>query len=363
MADTTITRRGFLRGILAAAAASAFPNVAFARGTLQIQYISYEHPLTHKKELVLRVPVRKGVSYALLSSLYTGTESHAGELQIYNKNIKLIYDRDHPHFVVVPQRLLTAVVKRIFDENSWAHFEIDEQGEETGIGTLSDIADTFMVSSIPMQERITVLLILNDDINPISKTVYPGQRILVPESLVNKTDLIDDTKDVAEKETPKQKVLPQKPKPQGAKQNPYRVDVSYIRKRLRARDLFGARRTRSGGRGVYSISRHKGIDLVSPIGTDLFPIEAGTVTEAGKSKNWRNGNIVRYVTNSGLEVTYCHLSKVRVRNGQRITLATHVGDVGITGNANANNPHVHVQVKKNGTVTDPKQYVVIDTPD
>ncbi len=362
MADE-ISRRGFLGGLFAAAAVAAFPNVAYARGTLQIQYISYENPITHKKELVLKVPVRRGVSYALLSSLYTGTESHAKELQLYNKNMKLIHDRAHPHFAVIPQRLLIASVKRIFDENHWAHFEIDEQGEETGINTLWDIATGFMNTSVSLGERINILLILNDEIDPIKATVFPGQRILVPESMVDKTDLIDESKEVAEKEKPKEKAVPQKPKPAGGKQNPYRVDIHYITQHLRPRDLFGARRVRTGGRGTYRISRHKGIDLVSPIGTDLFPIEAATVVFAGKSPNKRNGNIVKYITSSGLELTYCHLARVLVKNAQKITLMTHVGDVGITGNANANNPHVHVQLKKGGNVIDPKPYVVVDTPD
>jgi murein DD-endopeptidase MepM/ murein hydrolase activator NlpD len=350
--ESRISRRGFLGGLLGFAAATAFPNIASARSSLKIQYTAY------KKELALKIPVRKGASYALIARLYTGDESNTRAIQVFNDNKSL----REGGIMYIPQRLLKASVKKILDENKFLSFEIDEQGDEKGINTLWDVAQEFMNDRFDVNEKINILLILNDEINPTSGIVFEGQNILVPVSLVEQKKIIDDDKDVPEKvppvEKPKPKVIVAKT---GVSQNPYRVDISYITKRLRSRDLWNAGRIRSSGR-KYRITKHKGLDLVSPIGTKLYAIANSTILRAGKDRTrWRNGNIVSYQTDNGLIVTYIHLSKVKVKVGQKVDLNDVLGNVGITGNASKKNPHVHIQVKYNGKIVDPRPYVVVDT--
>ena len=65
------------------------------------------------------------------------------------------------------------------DENRFVAFEIDEQGDENGINTLWDIATEFMNDNLDITEKINILLILNDEINPIDGIVYEGRDILV----------------------------------------------------------------------------------------------------------------------------------------------------------------------------------------
>ena len=52
---------------------------------------------------------------------------------------------------------------------------------------------------------------------------------------------------------------------------------------MKNRDKYGASRLRSSRRG-YKAAIHKGLDIVAPIGTSLYPIKSGIVLVAGKGK-------------------------------------------------------------------------------
>src|SRR3989344_2591811 len=144
-----------------------------------------------------------------------------------------------------------------------------------------------------------------------------------------------------------------------------KLNIKEIKNKLRAKDKFGARRVRGSGKKSWK-SKHQGIDLVAPIGTELFPIENGMVIFAAKDKKrWRNGNRVSYITESGLDISYLHLKTINCKTGQKLNLNTLIGKVGITGNASADNPHVHVQIKirikGKWKIVDPTPFVVVDT--
>jgi len=356
-----ITRRGFLGGLIAGALTTLIPSEASARSWLKIQYGLYKNPITRKNEVALKVPLREGVSYALMSQLYTGTEANTQTIMWFNGNARLMYDKDNPRYMWIPKNLLKHSLIKIFDQNQFSTFEIENEEEEGDqrISTLWAIADGFMDGGLDIPEKINILLVLNDEINPIKKIVYNGQKILVPDALINR-DIVETPEPKPEQPTPK----PSKekdPKPNAKKQNPYRIDLTDLKLHLRKKDRYGARRTRGSGK-KFRISKHTGVDLAAAVGTKLYPIEAGIVIFAAKDKKrWRNGKRVSYITNSGLEVTYLHLSEISVKVGQKIDLTTLVGKVGITGNASANNPHVHVQVKVREKVVNPEPYILIDT--
>ena len=187
-------------------------------------------------------------------------------------NLKLFYGRNQ--YIYIPVRLLRPILRKVLEENNFARFIIDNE-EEDKINNLWDIAVGFMNNSLSVQEKIDILLMLNDEIDPNTKIVYDEQYIIVPDSLIEKR-LIDEE---IPKPTPAPtiKPIPKIPPTLRKRQNPYRVDINYITRRLRTRDLFGARRTRSLGKGKYRVTRHTGLDLVAPVGTRLYPIEDGVV--------------------------------------------------------------------------------------
>lgn len=353
-----ITRRGFLKGMLAALGSQFLPRTAFAevRGLI-IKYSRY------KNQHALRVPIRRGESYASIAKIYTGHERHTPELQAFNRNKRLYPATERElrggrtlsedHVLYIPYSLLRKALADVLAENKFVTYEIEGQGDAQGITTLWQLAEDYISSNLNVLERIEILLAINSDINPFSRTVYPSQKILVPQPWI-KTSLVI-SKEEASKE------VPQAREKKTTRQNPFKTSLAFLRRNLQPKDRYGAQRLRYSGGGYYA-SRHTGIDLAAPIGTKLYPIEEGVVQRAGKDRAlWRNGIIVEYNTNSGLVVTYIHMSKVYVRPGQRITTDTVLGLVGVTGNASQSYPHVHIQVKINGNVVDPTQYILIDS--
>jgi len=347
-----ITRKAFFRGLIIYFFSSLIPWNAHARPWLNLQYVRA------KDTVALRIPIRKGVSYALFAEIFTGSEVNMNKIKKFNDNVALIFDARRPQYIFIPRNLLRPLLRKVFDENNFSTFEIDNQGGEgEGLNSLWDIADGFMVRTVGVDEKIKILLALNDEVNPVSMIVYDDQEILVPKSLIDQNKIIRDVPDPARKKGVKEKDVNKT-----SDQNPFRCDLIDIKRHLRDRDKFGARRARSLGRGRYRITKHAGLDLAAPIGTKVYPIKTGVVLMAGKDrKKWRNGNSVVYRTTSGLEVTYIHLKKVNVRADQQVTLKSVLGTVGITGNASADNPHVHIQVKKKGLIVDPEPFIVIDT--
>ncbi len=95
---------------------------------------------------------------------------------------------------------------------------------------------------------------------------------------------------------------------------------------------------------------HKGIDLALVVGQTVKASHDGIVQEAG----WSNVGYGFTVTlNSGTYWTrYAHLSRVDVHVNQRITKGQKVGLGGSTGNSTG--PHLHFEVKVNGSYRDPR---------
>ncbi|ROR91833.1 M23 family metallopeptidase [Nocardioides aurantiacus] len=91
-------------------------------------------------------------------------------------------------------------------------------------------------------------------------------------------------------------------------------------------------------------STHTGLDLAAPEGTAIRSIAAGTVQEAGSAGAYGNRTIVR--TDDGLDVWYCHQSRIDVDAGDRVTAGQRIGAVGSTGNVTG--PHLHLEIRPGG---------------
>jgi murein DD-endopeptidase MepM/ murein hydrolase activator NlpD len=94
---------------------------------------------------------------------------------------------------------------------------------------------------------------------------------------------------------------------------------------------------------------HKGTDYAASSGTPIITTASGVVERAGYTAG--NGNYVKVRHNSTYSTQYLHMSKILVRNGQRVSQGEVIGKVGSTGLATG--PHVCYRFWKNGVQVDP----------
>ena len=104
---------------------------------------------------------------------------------------------------------------------------------------------------------------------------------------------------------------------------------------------------------LHTSLMHEGIDIWAPEGTPIRAAGAGTVVWAGDRHGY--GNAVFIDHGSGVVTVYAHQSKVGVAAGQRVGNGDTIGYVGHTGLAAG--PHLHFEVRVNGTAYDPLNFV------
>lgn len=98
---------------------------------------------------------------------------------------------------------------------------------------------------------------------------------------------------------------------------------------------------------------HEGIDIGCAYGTPNRAAAAGTVIYAGWLGGY--GNLVVVDHGNGLSTAYAHASSILVRVGQTVSQGETVSLVGSTGNSSG--PHLHFEVRANGTAVDPLGYL------
>ena len=111
---------------------------------------------------------------------------------------------------------------------------------------------------------------------------------------------------------------------------------------------------------------HKGMDFSSKSGTPIYATGDGIVKKAD-AKVSGFGNHIEINHGYGYMTLYAHLSKYKVKAGQKVKRGDIIGYVGSTGRSEA--PHLHYEVHKNGEVVNPlnfyygsisaKEYVLI----
>ena len=93
---------------------------------------------------------------------------------------------------------------------------------------------------------------------------------------------------------------------------------------------------------------HNGTDYAAPSGTPIMTTASGVVERTGYTAG--NGNFVKVKHNGTYSTQYLHMSKILVRQGQRVTQGDVIGRVGSTGLATG--PHVCYRFWKNGVQID-----------
>ena len=95
--------------------------------------------------------------------------------------------------------------------------------------------------------------------------------------------------------------------------------------------------------------QHGGVDYAAPTGTPVRVVGDGWVQFAG----WQNGygNVVQVAHGNDKQTLYAHLSRIEVRQGQRVEQGQRIGLVGATGWATG--PHLHFEFRVHGQHQDP----------
>jgi murein DD-endopeptidase MepM/ murein hydrolase activator NlpD len=113
---------------------------------------------------------------------------------------------------------------------------------------------------------------------------------------------------------------------------------------------YGPRMSPYAGR----IKMHEGLDIGAPTGTPIVAPADGVVTFSGAKQGF--GNFVQIDHGYGFETIFGHASTVSVKKGQKVSRGDKIATVGSTGNSTG--PHVHYEVRVNGTPVDPLYYVL-----
>jgi murein DD-endopeptidase MepM/ murein hydrolase activator NlpD len=137
--------------------------------------------------------------------------------------------------------------------------------------------------------------------------------------------------------------------------NLYRIAASKapfanpIKSPFRFTSQFGYRRDpKTGGRRM-----HSGVDFAAGMGTPLYSTADGVVTYAGWQSGY--GRLVKIQHEFGIETRYAHLSRVRVKVGQRVSRGQRIGDMGASGRVTG--VHLHYEVRVGGKAVNPMIYI------
>ena len=97
---------------------------------------------------------------------------------------------------------------------------------------------------------------------------------------------------------------------------------------------------------------HSGIDIAGSAGSEVMAADSGTVAGATYSSSY--GNYVTIYHSNGDYTLYAHMSSLAVTAGQNVTQGDVIGYVGSTGWATG--PHLHFEIRVNGSTVDPLSY-------
>ena len=119
------------------------------------------------------------------------------------------------------------------------------------------------------------------------------------------------------------------------------------------RPISGIITSRFGVSSRIRSSNHTGLDISAGTGTPIKAAAGGTVSFSGRKGSF--GNMIAISHGNGVQTYYCHCSKLYASVGQSVSQGQVIAAVGTTGNSTG--PHLHLEVRVNGTPYNPQNYV------
>ncbi|MCF8276513.1 MAG: M23 family metallopeptidase [Flavobacteriales bacterium] len=109
---------------------------------------------------------------------------------------------------------------------------------------------------------------------------------------------------------------------------------------------------------IYKVRHfHTGIDFTAPRGTEIYATGDGVVEDViVKGRGYGNHVVIDH--GFGYETLYAHMSKFKVKKGDKVKRGDVIGYVGSTGTSTA--PHCHYEVIKNGEKINPMNFFFND---
>lgn len=114
-----------------------------------------------------------------------------------------------------------------------------------------------------------------------------------------------------------------------------------------------SRGTYSSGFGRRWGRMHEGIDYSMPIGSPVYAADGGVVESSGTDGAY--GKVIVINHGNGLKTVYAHNSKLLVSSGDRVYKGQKIAASGNSGRSTG--PHLHFEVRKNGTPVNPAKYL------
>ena len=115
------------------------------------------------------------------------------------------------------------------------------------------------------------------------------------------------------------------------------------------------------GRRVHPVlgysKEHKGVDFGAATGTPVRAAGDGIIVKASYWGNY--GNIIQIKHSKEYTTAYAHLSRMKVKVGQRVRQNQVIGNVGATGRTTG--PHLHYEVLRNGIHINPQSLKLLPT--
>ncbi len=99
---------------------------------------------------------------------------------------------------------------------------------------------------------------------------------------------------------------------------------------------------------------HNGMDIAASFGSPIRATADGFISHVKSEKI--GGNVVIISHGGGYTTVYCHLSKFKVKPGQKVKRGDVIGLIGQTGKSLG--PHLHYEVRVNGTPADPYYHIL-----
>lgn len=99
--------------------------------------------------------------------------------------------------------------------------------------------------------------------------------------------------------------------------------------------------------------RHTGLDIDGTYSSPIYAAESGTVVLTGSGRGYGNHVVINH--GGGRQTLYGHLSKIYVKQGQKVERGQTIGMIGCTGWCTG--PHLHFEVIIGGRKVNPLGYL------